>query len=76
MTYANCLTYLKCIEPLTAEETLVDLTVSCYPNQKKSTAQQIEKDLRSRTKRNLEGSHKQATTEDIYRDLIRKLGNG
>lgn len=59
-----------------AEETLVDLTVSSYPRQKKAKAQKIEKELRARTKRNLESKKTQQTTEDIYRELVRVLGNG
>ena len=59
-----------------AEETLVQLTVSSFPNLKKSDAKRVEKDLRARTKRNLEPKRTQITTEDMYRELMRTLGNG
>lgn len=76
MPYSKTQEYLRCIEPLMAEETLVQLTVSSFPNLKKSDAKRVEKDLRARTKRNLEAKRTQMTTEDMYRELVRTLGNG
>lgn len=76
MSYARAQEYLLCIEPLMAEETLIDITANSFPHQKKAKAQKIEKELRSRTTRNLERKKTQASTADIYEDLLRKLGNG
>lgn len=76
MSYAKAQEYFLCIEPLMAEETLVNITATSYPHQKKSKAQEIEKTLRKRTRSNLETERKQMSTQDIYNDLIRTLGNG
>lgn len=59
-----------------AEETLISITASSYPHQKREKAKEIEKKLRSKTRANLDRERKQKTTEDLYNDLIRTLGNG
>jgi len=75
LPYSQAREYYVCIEPLLAEETLIQLTVSSYPYQKKSAAQKIEKDLRRKTRINLSGQvNKQKTTADIYHEMMRKLG--
>lgn len=76
MSYSRVLQYVNCIEPLTAEETLTGLSVSTFPHLKKENARRVEKRIRKATRRNLEKSNSPKTTEDIYHDLIRKLGNG
>ena len=57
-----------------AEETLVGLSVSSYPYQKKQTAQKIEKDLRKKASLNFNKQRKQMTTADIYQELLRRMG--
>lgn len=74
MSYGLCQEYALCIEPLLAEETLSKLPVSSFPHLKKQQAQKLEKDLRHRTRRNLEKKKTQLTTADIYQELVRKFG--
>ena len=76
MSYDKAQKYFLCIEPLLAEETLRDITATSYPHQKREKAREIEKKLRKATTRNLDRSRKQSSTEDIYNELIRTLGNG
>ena len=76
MSYARAQEYVLCIEPLMAEETLINITATSFPHQKKGNAKKIEKELHVRTKKNLERKKTQASTADIYQDLLRKLGNG
>jgi hypothetical protein len=76
MSYVKTQEYLLCIEPLMAEETLVTMTSTSYPHQKQSAAKRIEKELKHRTTRNLQPKRTQTSTGDMYRELVRTLGNG
>jgi hypothetical protein len=73
MSYGVCQEYALCIEPLMAEEALTQLPIVSFPHIKKSGAQKIERDLRQRSKRNLEKKQTQQTTADIYEALLRKF---
>ena len=76
MSYKDTQEYLRCIEPLTAEETRTNIVVSAYPNLKKDKAKKIEKEISRRTQANLKGKNVNMTTKDIYHEMLRTLGNG
>lgn len=76
MSYAKCQEYILCIEPIGAIEALSGLGVSAYPHMKTAHAKKYVRDLKERTKSNVQREHKQMNTEDMYHHLLRTLGNG
>jgi hypothetical protein len=76
MSYARCQEYVLCIDPVGAFESLSALGVSAYPHMKAANAKKYVKDLKERTRSNVQREHKQIDTSDMYHHLLRTLGNG
>ncbi len=76
MSYKKAMQYFECIEPIKAEETLVALNVSSYPQSKKTARQKYEKRLKQIISSFDRKNEPQKSTEQLYEHLLRTLGNG